>query len=79
MCGCTPSSSTDAKATKAPVQANNEELISSQVFADDSLCTITELHISCENLADKDVLSKSDPFVVLYNKNKQKYYRCVTE
>lgn len=70
MCGCVPSS--DSTAERAPVQVSSEELISSQLFADSGLFTATELHVSCENLANKDVLSKSDPFVVLYCRDKRK-------
>ena len=33
-------------------------------------CSRVELSISCANLQDKDVFSKSDPIVVLYVKDK---------
>eukprot|EP00826_Nyctotherus_ovalis_P040002 TRINITY_DN388_c0_g1_i9.p2 TRINITY_DN388_c0_g1~~TRINITY_DN388_c0_g1_i9.p2 ORF type:complete len:340 (-),score=79.69 TRINITY_DN388_c0_g1_i9:863-1882(-) len=69
MCGCTTSS--DATTESAAVGGDNEELLESQLYADDGLCTTTEIHVSCQNLADKDVFSKSDPFAVLYFKNKK--------
>lgn len=74
MCGCTTSS--DAATESAAVNGGGEELLESQVYADDGLCTTVELHVSCQNLADKDVFSKSDPFAILYFKNKKKYVGC---
>jgi hypothetical protein len=70
MCGCTTSSNSISES--AAVQGNVEELLDSQVYSDDALCSTTEIHVSCQNLADKDVLSKSDPFAVLYSKSKQR-------
>jgi len=33
-----------------------------------------ELHISCTNLLDKDVMSKSDPLCVLYIEQGERFY-----
>ena len=70
MGGCGSTSSPLPKSHA--VQASSEDLASSQIYADDALSTNVEIHISCENLADKDVLSKSDPFAILYSRNKAK-------
>ena len=37
------------------------------------LVTKVQLHVSCHNVADMDVFSKSDPFVVVYTKNRQQW------
>jgi len=70
MCGCIPTS--DSRNETAAIKGAPEELLQSQVYSDNALCSTTEIHISCQNLADKDVFSKSDPFAILYSKSEQK-------
>ncbi len=47
--------------------------IDQQLFVDDGLSNPVEVHISCQNLADLDITSKSDPMTVLYQENPVKY------
>ena len=70
MGGCGTSTYSEPKS--GAVKVNSEDLLNSQVYADDSLFTNVEIHISCQSLANKDFMSKSDPFAVLYGTDKKR-------
>jgi len=52
------------------VQADSAQMSDEQIFPDDFLSNPAEIHFSCENLANKDLMSKSDPFIILYEQTK---------
>ncbi len=41
------------------------------VYVEDGLSHQVEMHFACENLADLDTFSKSDPMIVVYLHNKK--------
>ena len=70
MCGCVGASDETAKQKTRIIQSDLDQILDKQLFKDDLLSINTEIHISCEKLADKDIMSKSDPFAVLFSKDK---------
>ena len=71
MCGCFTSSDTEPK-TKV-VQVDSGKILDKELFSRDVSMNHTEIHVSCKNLINTDIMSKSDPFAVIYTREK---YRC---
>ena len=56
-----------------PVEQDVEKGCDLLIYNDDGLSNPIEIHISCENLADLDSTSKSDPMAILYEFNSRTY------
>ena len=70
MGGCTSSSSNTLPGAEA-ITSDSTQMLERQVIGDNWASNPAELHISCEGLTDKDVASKSDPFAILYARDKR--------
>lgn len=68
MCGCTTSTKYAPK-TDA-VQVDSHHFLDKQFFSSKLSDNAVEVHIACEQLPNKDFMSKSDPFAILYTREK---------
>ena len=71
MCGCITS---NLGPKSDIVQVDSCQFLDRKLFSNDVIGSHTEIHVSCENLANKDFMSKSDPFAILYIREKLRYY-----
>lgn len=55
------------------MQGGIGDVMEQKMLVEDNLSYPIELHFSCTKLAKMDLTSKSDPFLVLYMQNKNKY------
>jgi len=68
MCGC--SGSTKYAPKTDAVKVDSYQILDKRFFSDKLSDNTIEIHISCEELDNKDFMSKSDPFAILFIREK---------
>ncbi len=71
MGDCASTSNSAAKVES--VQSDATQMLEHQVYPDDWLANPAELHFSCEGLPKLDLASKSDPYLVLFSRDRRGY------
>ncbi len=74
MGGCASTSDTTPSAEN--VMSDTSQVLDQQFYADSYISNPAELHIACEGLLDLDVASKSDPYAILFARDKLGYRLC---
>jgi hypothetical protein len=68
MCGC--STSTKYAPKTDAVQVDSYQILDRHLFSDKLSDNTIEIHVSCEDLVNKDFMSKSDPFAIIFIREK---------
>ncbi len=70
--GSSESAEADVAEPVGEDEGGDQNGMNQQMLADDGLSHPVEVHVSCKDLADMDVTSKSDPLAVLFQKDSAK-------